>query len=201
MFAFIFSVPSWVLSEMLCLVYIPSSKAKLLCIKFHENSSNYFFLHFHFVFHGVRCKWSLSCEKLRVTNSMLLASVASKNGYQDEQVGEPIKEKGERSSPANVLSQDDQLASNELPEAATDEQTSNEIPEQAVAKEFPVEDSGRENAVEQSKETQQPSVESTEQDVSAGEKPPESVDTVTNNVEASNDKVLTMSLIIYVAFF
>ncbi|KAF7824964.1 far upstream element-binding protein 2-like isoform X1 [Senna tora] len=112
---------------------------------------------------------------------------ASKNGYQDEQVGEPVKEKEERSSSENALSQDGQPTSNELPEASTEEQTPDEIPEQAVAKES-VEDSRPENAEEPSKESQEHFVESTEQDASSGGKKPESAETEIHTAEVLDNK-------------
>ncbi|KAK4284995.1 hypothetical protein QN277_001749 [Acacia crassicarpa] len=103
--------------------------------------------------------------------------LASKNGYQDEQAGEPLNE-NKNSSVENALSQDGQLGSNEHTDSAPDEQNS---------KELPVGDTGRESVEEPSKETQNPSVESTEQNVSSAEQS-ESADIEHNNAEAPHNK-------------
>lgn len=143
------------------------------------------------MFCEVQCEYSLSCENLRLTFDIFLVSAASKNGYQEEQVSGPNEEE-EKSSPENVLPEDGQPKPEDLPEAATDEQNSSEILEQAVPKENSVEDSGRENEEDLSKETQQPSVESAGQDVYSGEKQSESGDTGAHNVEDADNKVRTI---------
>ncbi|KAI9074472.1 hypothetical protein K1719_043591 [Acacia pycnantha] len=103
--------------------------------------------------------------------------LASKNGYQDEQAGEPLNE-NKNSSLENALSQDGQLGSNEHTDSALDEQNS---------KQSPVGDTGRESVEEPSKETQKPSVESTEQNVSSAVQS-ESADIEHTNAEAPHNK-------------
>ncbi|XP_028801302.1 far upstream element-binding protein 2 isoform X2 [Neltuma alba] len=125
-------------------------------------------------------------EKKRPRIEEELDGLASKNGYQDEQAGEPFNE-NDKSSLENALSPDGQLPSNEHTESAPDEQNSSRVPENAGAEESPVGDSGRESAEEPSKEIQKRSVESTEQNVSSAEQS-ESVDVEHNNVEVPNDK-------------
>ncbi|TKY71076.1 Far upstream element-binding protein 3 [Spatholobus suberectus] len=114
--------------------------------------------------------------------------LANANGHQDEQVAEPGKDTGERSTLENVTPEHDQTISKDSSEATANEQASGEISEPADAKELPVGDSGQENAEEPSEETQQPPKDSTEQDASSGDKQPSSVDTALHNVEAPYNK-------------
>ncbi|KAJ1390853.1 K-like proteiny domain [Sesbania bispinosa] len=115
--------------------------------------------------------------------------LANANGHQDEQVAEPGKELAERPTvEENVVSEDGQTISKDLSEPAANEQTPSETGDPADTKELPVEDSGQENADEPSKETQQPSNESTEQDASPGEKQSDSVDPASHSAEVPNNK-------------
>ncbi|XP_054814682.1 uncharacterized protein LOC129315144 isoform X2 [Prosopis cineraria] len=128
-------------------------------------------------------------EKKRPRIEEELDGLASKNGYEDEQVGEPVNENEKENALEDSPSQDGHLPSNEHAESAPDEQNSSRVPENPVVKESPVGDSGRECAEEPSKETQKPSVESTEHNVSSAEQS-ESVYIEHNNVEVPHNKVL-----------
>jgi hypothetical protein len=121
---------------------------------------------------------------------------AGTNGHQEKKDDEPEKETEENAEPAENL------------EESVKEQTSSEIAEPADAKEvpiedskevsiedakeIPVEDSEQENNKDSSIETQQPSKESTEQDAS--------VDPASQNEEDSDNKVLIITWLQYLAY-
>ncbi|KAI4332427.1 hypothetical protein L6164_017336 [Bauhinia variegata] len=125
-------------------------------------------------------------ENKRARLDEKLDGVANENGYQDEQGGESIEEKGEKSTLESVPSQDGQPAQEELPETTTDDQPRTDISERTDAKELPSVDSGRENVQEPSKETHQLSQETAELDAASGEKQPESVEM--HKVDAPDNK-------------
>ena len=126
----------------------------------------------------------------------VLTASANANGHQEEeQAGEPEKEIGERSSNLeSAVSEDGEPLAEDVSEATANEQASGEVVEPADAKEVPDEDAADEKTEEPPKETQELAKESTEQDVSARDKQPDSVDTASHNEEVPSNKVLIVKL-------